>query len=149
MSDKHDADRARWDLLPWSAAREIVRVLQFGAAKYGDDNWRHVTDARRRYFSAAIRHLAAWWDGEKRDPESGLPHLAHAGASILFLLVIDEESRESAELSPEPEQLEPPKPPKRPGAKLSRPSVAPPARLDSPTPAAEVVEPRSGGTRLL
>jgi hypothetical protein len=36
--------------------------------------------------AAALRHLIRWWRGEKIDPDSGLPHLAHAACSIFFLL---------------------------------------------------------------
>ena len=39
-----------------------------------------------RYFSAAQRHLLAWNDGEDNDPESGLPHLAHASCNLMFML---------------------------------------------------------------
>lgn len=83
---KFDDGKARWDLLPLRAAGMVVDVLGFGAAKYGPENWRKVPELRRRYYAAALRHLAAWWMGEKTDPESGLPHLAHAGCCVMFLL---------------------------------------------------------------
>lgn len=86
---KHDAGKDRWDLLPWDAAREIVRVLTFGAQKYGPGQWRDVPDAERRYTAAMLRHVSAWCMGERLDEESGLHHLAHAGCCILFLLSAD------------------------------------------------------------
>ena len=86
---KSDAGKPRLSLLPWRAVQQIVAVLEFGAAKYGADNWQRVPGARQRYFDAAMRHLLAWWDGERLDAESGLPHLAHAGCCILFLLWYD------------------------------------------------------------
>lgn len=87
---KHDKDKPRWDLLPYDSVGQVVDVLTFGAAKYADDNWKKVPDARRRYIAAAMRHLTAWIAGERKDPESGLHHLAHAACCILFLLWLDD-----------------------------------------------------------
>jgi hypothetical protein len=92
MTTKHDSEKPRWDLLPFDAIGAVVRVLTFGARKYAPDNWRTVPESRRRYFSAAQRHLAAWWQGERTDPESGEHHLAHAACCVLFLLALDRES---------------------------------------------------------
>lgn len=91
MSEKHDQEKARWDLLPFKAVERVVDVLTYGAKKYAPDGWRNVPDARRRYYAAALRHLTAWWDGSPTDPEGGLPHLAHAACCILFLLEADPE----------------------------------------------------------
>lgn len=88
---KHDAEKDRWDLLPYSAIQEVVKVLTFGARKYGPENWKDVPDARRRYFAASQRHTIAWWSGEKIDPEWGLNHLAHACCCLLFLLWLDQQ----------------------------------------------------------
>jgi hypothetical protein len=86
---KDDMGKLPWDLLPWGPVQEIVQVLQHGAVKYSPDNWKTVENHRGRYFSAMIRHLTAWWHGEKTDPESKLPHLAHAGCCLLFLMWFD------------------------------------------------------------
>lgn len=86
---KHDGGKSRLDLVPPTALDLVGRVLGFGAAKYTDDNWRKVDD-RRRYLGAALRHLNAWAAGENVDPESGMPHLAHAVCSAMFLLEADE-----------------------------------------------------------
>lgn len=86
---KHDSRKPRWSLLPKTALHEIVQVLEFGATKYAPDNWQRVPDARTRYYDALMRHVEAWWNGEKTDPETGLHHLAHAGCCVLFLLWLD------------------------------------------------------------
>lgn len=86
---KRDGGKPRWDLLPYDALGPVVDVLTFGASKYDPWNWLHVADANDRYFSALQRHLVAWKLGERLDPESGLPHLAHAGCCLLFLLALE------------------------------------------------------------
>ncbi len=89
---KVDGGKDRWDLLPVSPLRAIVKVLTRGAAKYAPNNWQKVPEARERYYAAALRHLTAWWEGERSDPEWGLPHLAHAGCCLLFLLWLDDQA---------------------------------------------------------
>jgi hypothetical protein len=42
-----------------------------------------------RPFSALQRHLAAWWEGECVDPETGMSHLWHAGCCIIFLIAYE------------------------------------------------------------
>ena len=82
---KFDSGKVPWFLIPWNEVEEVAKVLGFGAKKYKPNNWQLVDDPGR-YFSAAIRHLVAWHKGEKKDLETGLPHLAHACCCLLFLL---------------------------------------------------------------
>lgn len=84
--EKHDGGKPRMDLVPLEALEEVARVLDFGARKYAPDNWRHVRPFRSRYLAAALRHLAAYQGGQELDPETELPHLAHATCCLLFLL---------------------------------------------------------------
>jgi hypothetical protein len=86
---KFDNGKDRWDLLPFGAVRQVVRVLTYGAFKYAPNNWQLVQNARERYAAAALRHFAAWHGGEILDGESRLPHLAHAACCLLFLLWVD------------------------------------------------------------
>jgi hypothetical protein len=58
------------------------------AKSTGDHNWRKGM-AWHRLFGAALRHLWAWYRGEKADPETGLSHLAHAACCVLFLLTYE------------------------------------------------------------
>lgn len=52
----------------------------------GHFNWRKSKVCVTTYVAAIMRHLNAFRDGENDDPESGLPHLAHIGASVNILL---------------------------------------------------------------
>lgn len=87
MSDglKNDAGKLPYELVPTDAEREVVRVLAFGAKKYAPRGW-EVGMGYSRLYGALRRHLTAWFEGEDTDPESGLPHLAHAACGTLFLL---------------------------------------------------------------
>lgn len=82
---KFDDDKLPWHLLPADAVEEIVKVLQFGATKYGERNW-EAGMGWNRPFAALMRHMWSWWRREEVDPETGLSHLAHAGCCLLFLL---------------------------------------------------------------
>jgi hypothetical protein len=86
---KADAGKPRWTLLPWGPLEEIVKVLTAGALKYAANNWMKVPDAQERYADALLRHVTARLNGERLDPESGHPHLAHAGCCLLFWMWFD------------------------------------------------------------
>lgn len=67
--------------------RLISLVFGYGNTKYEEDN--HLSSevgTLRRYVGACLRHLEARQRGEILDPESGLPHLAHACASLMIAL---------------------------------------------------------------
>ena len=56
---------------PKGALSAVIRVLEFGATKYQENNWKHVPEAKVRYYDAMQRHIDAWWQGEQKDPETG------------------------------------------------------------------------------
>jgi hypothetical protein len=86
---KYDGGKRRFDLIPWEVLDALADVLTFGAVKYEPNNWQHVPDGRNRYYAALVRHLQAWRSGERNDPESGMPHLAHAFICLAFLLWLE------------------------------------------------------------
>lgn len=88
---KYDGGKDRWDLLPMGAMRLVVKALTVGAKKYSGWSWVDQVQAPvPRYYAAAMRHVERWQAGERYDPETGLPHLAHALASLTFVMCHEE-----------------------------------------------------------
>lgn len=83
---KLDDGKIRWHLMPMKAVAEIVKVLMYGESKYSRDGWKGLHDQPERVEDALMRHVIAHKEGELRDPDTGLFHLAHAGCNIIFLL---------------------------------------------------------------
>lgn len=111
----------RFSMLPPKALGTVARVYGYGAEKYERDNWRKGY-AWSLSYDALHRHLAAFWSGEDIDPESGLPHLAHAAFHVLTLLTFSEEFPEGDDRyrRPEPEDEDEDDPPAT-GVRLPRP----------------------------
>jgi hypothetical protein len=72
----------------WPETATLVGCLGLldGALKYGRTNWRATPVKASIYVDAAKRHLNAYFEGETLDPDSGIPHLGHALASIAILV---------------------------------------------------------------
>lgn len=67
------------------ALNEVAKVATFGAKKYERRGWERVPNGEERFRDALVRHLIA--EGiEPNDPESELPHLAHAAWGALAAL---------------------------------------------------------------
>lgn len=80
--------QARIGSIDPQALMDIAKVAGFGEQKYARLNYLNGYDWSLSY-DACQRHLHAFWSGEDLDPESGLPHLAHAAwhcaAMLAFL----------------------------------------------------------------
>lgn len=61
----------------------VSEVCTYGANKYSRGGWQHVPDGIDRYTDAMLRHML---DTRFNDPESGLPHAAHAAWNALARL---------------------------------------------------------------
>lgn len=79
-----DSPKTPIELIPPQFLEGIAAVLQFGAKKYARNNWMKGM-SWSVVFGSIMRHLWAWFRGEENDPESGLPHLWHAGCGLMFL----------------------------------------------------------------
>lgn len=73
-------------LIPQPFLVILSKVMNLGASKYGPFNWRTNSVAASVYIAAAMRHIASYYDGEDKDPESGVSHLAHAAACMAILI---------------------------------------------------------------
>lgn len=73
-------------LWPTTATAMGALGMLDGALKYGRANFRVLGSRASTYVDAAKRHIDAWYEGEDMDPDSGLPHLAHALACLAILV---------------------------------------------------------------
>ena len=71
--------------MPAPVLLEAGLVKLHGDLKYGRYNWREAGVRGSVYYDAAFRHLAAWWEGEDLDPDSGISHIAHAITGLAVL----------------------------------------------------------------
>lgn len=75
-----------YSVIPAPAMAEVGVALLEGALKYGRHNYRVAGVRASVYYDAVCaRHLAAWWEGEDIDPDSGLHHITKAIAGLLVL----------------------------------------------------------------
>lgn len=86
---KDDAGKPRMDLIAPEFLVGTAKVLAFGADKYAPRNW-EAGMSWGRCFGALMRHMWAWWGGEKCDLETGLSHLYHASCCLMFLAAYEE-----------------------------------------------------------
>jgi len=77
-------DKLRWSLIDFDSLEDMVRVLEFGAEKYDDNNWKKGLKTTE-ITESLMRHLFAYLRGEDIDPESGLPHTGHIMCNAMFL----------------------------------------------------------------
>ena len=70
---------------PTAPMLEVGLAFMEGARKYGAGNWRKAGVRASVYYDAVNRHLNAFKEGQDIDPDSGLPHLIKAVASLLVL----------------------------------------------------------------
>ncbi len=85
---KTDTGKLRMDLIPPEAIFAAAEAYTFGLVKYPERNWEPGMKWGR-YFGALMRHMWAWWWGEKADPESGLSHLSHALFCLMALVTYE------------------------------------------------------------
>ena len=67
--------------------RELAKVFRYGANKHGKNNFRQMTaEAAQEIRDSVSRHFNdGFLCGEELDNESGLSHLAHMAANVMFL----------------------------------------------------------------
>lgn len=87
--DAIGSDKIPMHLWPETATVLGALGLLDGALKYGRSNFREIGVRASIYVDAAKRHLNAYFEGEDADPDSGLPHLAHALACLAILVDAD------------------------------------------------------------
>jgi hypothetical protein len=81
---RYNSGKLQWSLVDFDALEDMVKVLEFGAKKYSEDNWKKGLKTNE-IAESMMRHLFAYLRGEDIDPESGLPHTGHIMCNAMFL----------------------------------------------------------------
>lgn len=74
------------ELVPDIMMVEAATAFFEGAQKYGRYNWRIAGVRASIYFSALLRHVFKWWNGENTDKVTHVKHLSNALACIGIIL---------------------------------------------------------------
>lgn len=80
---RYNKNKPKWSLIHYESLHPLIRVLEFGAKKYGVDNWKLGLD-KKEILESMQRHLAELMDGNERDTESKLPHMGHIQANAMM-----------------------------------------------------------------
>lgn len=87
------SDKVPLHLWPMTATVLGSLGLLAGCLQYGRSNFRVSPVRASIYYDAATRHLSKWFEGEDVDPDTGLPHLAHALATLA--IIVDSQAAKS------------------------------------------------------
>jgi len=71
--------------IPPRVILEVAQAMMEGSKKYGIYNYRKAGVHYSTYYSSTFRHLAAFFEGEDIDKDSGLSHVTKAIAGLVVL----------------------------------------------------------------
>lgn len=83
--DAVGSGKVPFSVVPAQVTAEVGLALLEGARKYGRHNYRAIGVRASIYYDACLRHLAAWWEGQDTDPDSGLHHVVKALACLYVI----------------------------------------------------------------
>lgn len=83
-AERHNTGKLRWSLVDFDSLEDMIKVLEFGANKYSDNNWKKGLKTTE-ICDSLLRHLTAYLKGEDKDQESGLEHTGHILCNAMFL----------------------------------------------------------------
>lgn len=81
---RYNENKERWSLVDFESLKPMVKVLEFGAKKYGDHNWKKGLKTTE-ITESLLRHLTSYLNGEDNDKETGLPNAGHILCNAMFL----------------------------------------------------------------
>lgn len=80
---RYNEGKPKWSLIHWASLIPLVRVMEYGANKYGIGNWEKGLEPKE-ILESLSRHLFALMDGESKDKESGIHHIGHILANAMM-----------------------------------------------------------------
>lgn len=96
---RYNNGKADLSLIPLWTLEDEAKVWMYGKRKYAAWNWAKGMDWSIP-LACALRHISAWQRGEEVDPESGLPHLAHAICNLRMLTLYSKTYKEGDDRPP-------------------------------------------------
>ena len=96
---RYISGKADLSLIPLSTLEEEARVWMYGTKKYKAFNWMKGMPWSVP-LACALRHIAAWQEGEDLDQESGHHHLAHAMCNLRMLMLYSKAYKEGDDRPP-------------------------------------------------
>ncbi len=93
MATRRNDGKPQWSLVVQWTLIPMVKVLEFGAAKYAPNNWKLPLN-REETLESIKRHLDALFDGQEYDEKtsktdmshSGLHHIGHIMCNCMFYM---------------------------------------------------------------
>jgi integrase len=82
---RYNKGKLRWSLIDWKSLEPMVRVLEKGAQKYDDHNWKKGMPTSQ-ISESLLRHMFAFMNGEDNDLETNESHLGHVMCNVMFLI---------------------------------------------------------------
>lgn len=86
---RFNAGKPDLSLIPLASLQDEALVWMYGEKKYKRNNWQKGMKWSIP-LACMLRHLGQWQLGEDLDPESGLPHLAHAACNLRMLTYFED-----------------------------------------------------------
>jgi hypothetical protein len=83
-ASRFNSGKLRWGLVDFDSIEEMVKVLEFGAKKYDEHNWKKGLPTVE-ICESMMRHIFAYLRGENEDTESGISHIGHILCNAMFL----------------------------------------------------------------
>lgn len=84
IGSRFNTGKTQWGLVDFESLEGMVKVLEFGANKYGIDNWQKGLTTIS-IIESMLRHIFAFMKGNDIDSESKLPHTDHIMCNAMFL----------------------------------------------------------------
>src|SRR5580704_6584410 len=76
--------KPRYDLVDWPMIKRWAELMERGARKYGEHNWKKAAteDEYNRFKSSALRHMVQYFQGETDEDHAAETYFNIAGAEM-------------------------------------------------------------------
>jgi hypothetical protein len=88
VTNKDTKNKLRPSLIPVEFTCEMLEVLEFGAQKYGVNNWQGETNIEL-FLDACERHIISYKKGYAVDDETGRHNLVQAATNLMFIFCLE------------------------------------------------------------